>query len=208
MPAAAGDVPHMDSCATDGTIFRKIAISLGRLHFHLAILANFFIALGIGFAKRTLRVNAVTRIGGLAAMRAERSRQFRNDGDGLKNAHTAPNSRQTDKISMTCWAPQASLYTRNSMNLEESGAGYQILVNNSHGAIAIGLSLAGQSATMEIGWYSERVSAAGPNCVGWLLFFRPHLLAGLHFSGHFLCSPERKMLGCSTVLRQEMRHGK
>ena len=191
-----------------------------RFQCQLSFLADLFVARDVGLIERALRMNAIARIGGLAAIGAKTSRLLRDNGYRLENTHVAPDcpffqaaKRQTESTASIVKAAirhvvYGSLYSSRIELRKPDILSTRCILREIDQLLGFALDLHPRTGTMNRGWYSERVSAAGSFCVGWLLFFRPDLLAGLQITGPFLCSPESEMKGCTYFPDQEMHHGK
>ena len=171
--------------ARGAALRERITAWLDRLHLCFAALLDLCIAHGVGMIESALRMDAGRRVGSFAAMWAESPGRMCDQRYRLENAHTTPNCgrrRQPRRSSATTTAhfivvEDARAEAVNRSILDQISA--EIRRNTAAKAICTGRGP--EICNNDAGWYSERVSAAVPFCVGWLLRFQPHLLVGHHF---------------------------
>ena len=97
--------------ATFGTLLAPLPL-LGRRCFRFLLLGGPILDVAglVGPLERTLRMDAVARIGGLTADRTKVLDSLRDDGDGLEDAHMGSKGENARSIPAERWGRRARVY--------------------------------------------------------------------------------------------------
>jgi hypothetical protein len=210
--AGASNHSNVHVSSTDRAAFRQIAaMRFLRLCCQLALFPELFVPRHVGLVERALRMNAIPGIRSLATIRTQVLRLLRDKGYRLENAHIAPDCKSLPTATRPIESTTATRHV--ACNIHSSRVNGSNVDNLSTLRIlreivrSLRFALAGTFAICnnEPGLVQRTCICGRFFCVGWLLFFQPHLLAGLQLGP--LSSRPRKC-NCWLYVHSRFRNAK